>query len=290
MPRRKNATYNPQKTQLLFCESPLDGPTHHYGTPLLAAGNPRHVAAKSVDQSAACSWVFPQFNEKVELRFTSCRSRHCPANKTVPLQPRSREVGHRLPSVVGAFRKSTVQKFPPLAFHDSMATLSTRNSLASLWDFRPMSLIRKQVASSTGLGTFPGHFSEKKQRGCKTQAPPSPVLHNTEPNSIFSPPNIQTPEYNPFWTWKKMQNRSSPRDILEEKMPCSKQHTILCQDFKELNVSSSTPKRMTSNHVLVEDTPEHQYGMRITWRRRQKLMKYLKERGKLKSSEILVKR
>nr|XP_033808312.1 tubby-related protein 3 isoform X2 [Geotrypetes seraphini] len=290
MPRRKNATCNPRKAQLLFHESPRNGPTHQYGTQLPGAENPRHVAAKSIDQSVACSWVSPQFDEPVELCYASCRSQHCPANKTVHLQHQSREANHNLLSVVGGCRKSTVKKFPPLAFQNSMASLGTRNLSASLWDFRLMSRNIKEVASSTGLETSSGHSSEKNQRCNKTQDSPSLVFHNTEINSIFSLPNIQTSENNPFWTCKKMQNRSSQRDMLEERMPYSKQHTMLCQDLKELNVSGSTPERMASMHVLVEDTPEHQYGMRITWRRRQKLMKYLKERGKLKSCEIQVKR
>lgn len=41
--------------------------------------------------------------------------------------------------------------------------------------------------------------------------------------------------------------------------------------------------------VLVADTPEHEYGMKVTWRRRPHIMKYLREQGKLSAADILVK-
>lgn len=51
--------------------------------------------------------------------------------------------------------------------------------------------------------------------------------------------------------------------------------------------AANTPQGI--GQVLAEDTPEHEYGVRVTWRRRQELMKYLKSRGRLKSSQIEVK-
>ncbi|XP_068037899.1 RAD9, HUS1, RAD1-interacting nuclear orphan protein 1 isoform X2 [Anomalospiza imberbis] len=40
--------------------------------------------------------------------------------------------------------------------------------------------------------------------------------------------------------------------------------------------------------VLVTDTPEHEYGIKVTWRRRPHIMKYLREQGKLSAADILV--
>lgn len=41
--------------------------------------------------------------------------------------------------------------------------------------------------------------------------------------------------------------------------------------------------------VLVADTPEHEYGIKVTWRRRPHVMKYLREQGKLSAVDIMVK-
>ncbi|XP_067856180.1 RAD9, HUS1, RAD1-interacting nuclear orphan protein 1 [Heptranchias perlo] len=43
-----------------------------------------------------------------------------------------------------------------------------------------------------------------------------------------------------------------------------------------------------SVEVLVQDTPEHEYGRKATWRRRPHIMKYLKDRGILTSTDVLV--
>ncbi|XP_060695383.1 uncharacterized protein LOC132824725 [Hemiscyllium ocellatum] len=40
--------------------------------------------------------------------------------------------------------------------------------------------------------------------------------------------------------------------------------------------------------VWVQDTPEHEYGLKAIWRRRPDIMQYLKDRGKLTSSDVLV--
>uniref|UniRef100_A0A8C9A1W1 RAD9, HUS1, RAD1-interacting nuclear orphan protein 1 n=1 Tax=Prolemur simus TaxID=1328070 RepID=A0A8C9A1W1_PROSS len=41
--------------------------------------------------------------------------------------------------------------------------------------------------------------------------------------------------------------------------------------------------------IRVKDTPENKHGIKVTWRRRQHLLVYLRERGKLKPENFLVK-
>lgn len=86
---------------------------------------------------------------------------------------------------------------------------------------------------------------------------------------VLTPPDIQTPE-------------SSVR-----KDPIS-------PDRKENSLSSCilgprTPNSPEPGPVLVKDTPEEKYGIKVTWRRRRHLFAYLKERGKLDRSQFLVK-
>ncbi|XP_075066668.1 RAD9, HUS1, RAD1-interacting nuclear orphan protein 1-like [Mixophyes fleayi] len=105
--------------------------------------------------------------------------------------------------------------------------------------------------------------------------PRSPVL-DLSSSKALSPPDIQTPETSPT------QSRLLPPGIAGIQTPVSRGWAEPC-DTPDTSLVDGP------GQVLAEDTPEHEYGVRITWRRRQELMKYLKSRGKLKSSEVLVR-
>lgn len=51
---------------------------------------------------------------------------------------------------------------------------------------------------------------------------------------------------------------------------------------------TGTPKGTEPARVLVEDTPEEKYGLKVTWRRRQQLLAYLQETGRLSRSQVHV--
>lgn len=105
-------------------------------------------------------------------------------------------------------------------------------------------------------------------------SPPSPEERSY--SKTPSPPDIQTPETSP-----------KPDPPLSS---CAAQiQTPLSRSRGDLCDVPDTPLAHSPGRVLAEDTPEHEYGMRPTWRRRQRLMKYLKSRGRLESSQILVK-
>lgn len=55
------------------------------------------------------------------------------------------------------------------------------------------------------------------------------------------------------------------------------------------SLHTSTPESPDPGPVLVKDTPEEKYGVKVTWRRRRNLFTYLQERGKLSNSQFLVK-
>ncbi|XP_030794804.1 RAD9, HUS1, RAD1-interacting nuclear orphan protein 1 isoform X2 [Rhinopithecus roxellana] len=87
---------------------------------------------------------------------------------------------------------------------------------------------------------------------------------------VFIPPDIQTPESS------SVKEVLIPRDQKENSLPSCSLHT-------------GTPDSPEPGPVLVEDTPEDKYGIKVTWRRRQHLLAYLRERGKLSRSQFLVK-
>ncbi|XP_005387183.1 PREDICTED: RAD9, HUS1, RAD1-interacting nuclear orphan protein 1 isoform X2 [Chinchilla lanigera] len=59
------------------------------------------------------------------------------------------------------------------------------------------------------------------------------------------------------------------------------------QEENSFPVYTSTPCSPEPVPVLVEDTPEEKYGVKVTWRRRRHLLAYLRERGKLSGSQFL---
>ncbi|XP_058937400.1 RAD9, HUS1, RAD1-interacting nuclear orphan protein 1 [Kogia breviceps] len=86
---------------------------------------------------------------------------------------------------------------------------------------------------------------------------------------VFIPPDIQSPE-------ASGQGGPIPSEQRENSLPsCS--------------LRTSTPKSPEPGPVLVKDTPEEKYGIKVTWRRRRHLFTYLRERGKLSRSQFLVK-
>ncbi|XP_069807705.1 RAD9, HUS1, RAD1-interacting nuclear orphan protein 1 [Dendropsophus ebraccatus] len=105
--------------------------------------------------------------------------------------------------------------------------------------------------------------TQRRPEQKRTEPIPAPA---SPPAASFSPPDIRTPEPNP----------PPAGEGAEIQTPLSRRWDDPCD--------TQDPGR-----VLAEDTPEHEYGIRPTWRRRQRLMRYLKSRGRLKSSEILVK-
>lgn len=86
---------------------------------------------------------------------------------------------------------------------------------------------------------------------------------------VLLPPDVQTPE-------SLMKGGLIPSEQRENSPPsCS--------------LPTSVPESPEPGPVLVEDTPEEKYGLKVTWRRRRHLFTYLRERGKLSRNQFLVK-
>ncbi|XP_029061786.1 RAD9, HUS1, RAD1-interacting nuclear orphan protein 1 [Monodon monoceros] len=239
MPPRKKRRQISQKPQLLFCQQPLEGPKHCYGSPQLPITHTRQVPSKPVDDSTITSWVSPQFDTTAESWFPVNRKRHC------------RDQARR------SSRQSTSSKFPHLTFESPQSSASSA---------RPgIPLVRD----------CPGQ-PEKDISG-------RPLVPMLSPQScgelsahalqnfpyVFIPPDIQSPE-------SSGQGGPIPSVQRENSLPSCSLHT-------------STPKSPDPGPVLVKDTPEEKYGIKVTWRRRRHLFTYLRERGKLSRNQFLVK-
>lgn len=87
----------------------------------------------------------------------------------------------------------------------------------------------------------------------------------TEVSSVAPPPDVDTP--------KAVEDRSS----------CSYFPTV-----HSLLAQPCTPPHNQPPDILVADTPERDYGLKVTWKRRRGLMMLLKERGHLSDSDVLI--
>lgn len=87
----------------------------------------------------------------------------------------------------------------------------------------------------------------------------------TEVSSIGLPPDVDTPK------------------VIQEGISC-----LSSQSLHLLLPQPCTPPCQQPPDVLVAETPERDYGVKVTWRRRRGLMLLLKDRGHLSDSDVLV--
>ncbi|XP_036723015.1 RAD9, HUS1, RAD1-interacting nuclear orphan protein 1 isoform X1 [Balaenoptera musculus] len=268
MPPRKKCRQISQKPQLLFYQQPLEGPKHCYESPQLPITHTRQVPSKPVDHSTITSWVGHGI---LALTFPLPGFSHCHVetrgrrDKEVSPQfdttaeswfPVNRKHHHR-DQARRSSRKSTSSKFPHLTFESPQSSASSARPGIPLIRDCP-SQPEKDISgrplvpmlSPQSCGELSAH-----------------ALQNFP--YVFIPPDIQSPE-------SSGQGGPIPSEQRENSLPSCSLHT-------------STPKSPEPGPVLVKDTPEDKYGIKVTWRRRRHLFTYLRERGKLSRSQFLVK-
>ncbi|XP_017718473.1 PREDICTED: RAD9, HUS1, RAD1-interacting nuclear orphan protein 1 isoform X2 [Rhinopithecus bieti] len=154
-------------------------------------------------------------------------------------------------------RKSTTSKFPHLTFESPQSSNSETLGIP---------LIRECLSESEKDVSRRPLVSVLSPQSCGDMS--AQALQSLP--YVFIPPDIQTPESS------SVKEELIPRDQKENSLPSCSLHT-------------GTPDSPEPGPVLVEDTPEDKYGIKVTWRRRQHLLAYLRERGKLSRSQFLVK-
>ncbi|XP_018893804.1 RAD9, HUS1, RAD1-interacting nuclear orphan protein 1 isoform X3 [Gorilla gorilla gorilla] len=151
---------------------------------------------------------------------------------------------------------------------------------------------RRQPSQKTPLLFHQQPLEGPKHSCASTQLPithtrqvlSKPIDHSTITSWVS--PDFDTAAGSLFPAYQKHQNRTPESSSVKEE--------LIPQDQKENSLLSCTLHPGTANSpepgpVLVEDTPEDKYGIKVTWRRRQHLLAYLRERGKLSRSQFLVK-
>ncbi|XP_009816694.2 RAD9, HUS1, RAD1-interacting nuclear orphan protein 1 [Gavia stellata] len=265
MPPKKKCPRKARKAELAFLERPREGPVHCYDTALPLAENPRRVPTKPVDQNTSAAWVCPQFETTKSVVLKACQKQH-----RGPHKPQNQDANPSSFHAGGACRRAVACKFPPLTFenpegyavHASDRLNSSRKNTQ-----RSRSQPKKGTAAKATI-----QVNSPENCGEIISLPaPQPV----EPE-VFSPPDVETPQVPSTRNWR-----------CSRTLPQTSSHAWHPEE--ELAFDIDPCGREESAAVLVTDTPEHEYGVKVTWRQRPQLMKYLRERGKLSAADILVK-
>lgn len=283
MPRKKKNSCNARKVPLLFLECPLDGAKHQYEAPLQSARNPKHVPSVPMDQNTSgLQWVSPQFDTTLQLHFPARRKKsHQSGNSS-----HHRSLLNRSSMITA--KKTSVCKFPALAFKDTLTPPQTGRQLGIAASLRKNTDQNGGLLKDMrGLGDLqietpqidhPAGHSVSDKTPSRTDGNNRHPVGGKTPrtssrfpdfDSVFTPPQLRTPDADNHPHQDRVRGSEAWRDVACVLAPSP----------------SDTPPPCDT---LVQDTPEQQYGVKVTWRRRMEVMKFLKDRGKLSNREILV--
>ncbi|XP_052410061.1 RAD9, HUS1, RAD1-interacting nuclear orphan protein 1 [Carassius gibelio] len=278
MPRNshKKRLLKPNKSQLLFVEAPINGPKHEYGPQLRSAIHPKSFISEKQQRSGApcTSWVSPQFNSlktttlsrdgrgrrnnQMATRISNkapvlgfCHTKRAKACKYIPLSFEATPAGsqHQCENI-----RSSRTKNDRLASSDSHSKDLRETPRRTCF---PRKGVERRMA--THVISTSRHSEVSKNVQLHKNGMTGDSVHTPNTSLVPKPLNIETPE---------MPHCSSTP-------PSNVQHLLFPQN------QARTPPRTENSSILVMDTPEKDYGLKVTWRRRKGLMKLLIDRGQL---------
>ncbi|NXX14242.1 RHNO1 protein, partial [Podargus strigoides] len=254
MPPKKNCTRKARRAELVFLEGRRDGPIHCHEPPLPSAENPRRVPTKPIDQHTPAAWVHPQFETTKSVVSKARQKRRGPRN------PQNRGASHSSLHAGGACHRAIACKFPPLPFENSegcAAPASDHPNCSRKDTQRSHSQLNQGAAAEADT-------QMNSPENCR-EILSLPAPHPVEPQ-VFTPPHVETPEAPSVRNWR-----------CDSALPQTSSHAW--HPEKELDFGLDPCGSEEPAAVLVTDTPEEEYGVKVTWRRRPRLMEFLRERG-----------
>ncbi|NWI36373.1 RHNO1 protein, partial [Picathartes gymnocephalus] len=250
MPPKKKVTHKARKAELVFLERPWAGPIHCYETPPHSAENPRRVPTKPVDQNTSAAWVSPQFDTSKSVVLKACQKK-----RGGPHKPYNQGANHSSFHAGGACRGAVACRFPSLTFENpeghAVHPLDDPNRLR-----KNAQCSHNQPKKGTAVNA---NIQVESPENCREPAP-QPVEQ-----AAFIPPDAEATQV-PSLRNGRCSNTLS-------------QNSHVWHPEKELAFGIDPCGRGESASILVTDTPEHEYGVKVTWRRRPHIMKYLREQG-----------
>ncbi|XP_038595148.1 RAD9, HUS1, RAD1-interacting nuclear orphan protein 1 [Micropterus salmoides] len=298
MPRKAVKT---EKPPLLFLERSLCGARLQNVPEVRAALNPKDFFTETQEHNSSTlkSWVSPQFDSSVAA---------------APPARRGRRKCHSATSILDSCsqlsRKNSVCKFPSLLFqtrsrdqsHQPKSTRTkkaTECSAVSDVGNQPLGSCRiKRTVSSAQYSDTPKRQTSSLRKGNGERlsdgaASSSRFLDPPETLSIhvtgIPPDGASTPASNTFST-TEVSSVGPPPDVDTPKVMQEGSSSPSSTPLHLLLPQLCTPPCNQPPDILVADTPERDYGVKVTWRRRRGLMLLLKERGHLSASDTLIHR
>uniref|UniRef100_A0A8C8J7Q7 Uncharacterized protein n=1 Tax=Oncorhynchus tshawytscha TaxID=74940 RepID=A0A8C8J7Q7_ONCTS len=275
MPRktRKTSLPNSEKPSLLFFDPPLDDARYHNVPQVRGVLNPKSFLVEEQRQNSctACSsWVSPQFDQLPPPAPRGRQGRKKSFSATIILD-RSSQLSRK--KVVFASSKPYLfregqQSNLSLQAH-KVGSLSTEYLRTA--ERRRLSEVTPEDAASTSsrcvgvLRTSAANVA----RHCKSpvsycaRTPASATHHTPGTDNVLSPSDVETPEL----------HHDGSSSFLRLPLPASQ---------------PMTPPHTVTSEILATDTPERDYGVKVTWRMRKGLMRLLRDRGYLSSAEALI--
>ncbi|XP_068442450.1 RAD9, HUS1, RAD1-interacting nuclear orphan protein 1 [Clinocottus analis] len=294
MPRKALKT---EKPPLLFLEHPVCGARLQNVPEVRAALNPKEFFTETQNSSALTSWVTPQFDPSVAAALPVKRGRRKCSSATSIVDGCSQ-----------LSRKKSVCTFPSLSFQtrsrdqshqpkSTHAKKSTQSAVVSDTGNQPQKTCRRNtmvsIAQSSdtpkkqttsirkrNVGRLPNDAAYPSRCSEQLKTPSIQVMENC----IISADGVSTPASKEFSATEV----SPPPDVDTPKVTHGGSS---CPPFTSLQLLSAqpcTPPCSQPPDILVADTPERDYGVKVTWRRRRGLMMLLKERGQLSDSDALI--
>ncbi len=206
-------------------------------------------------------------------------------------------------------RKTSVCKFPSLSFqtrsrdqsHQLKSTRSKKaaeSTVVSDAGNQPRGKSKRTVSSAQCVDTPKRQLTSIRKRNVERfsdgaasssrclDPPETPSVQVTERCRIPAD-GASTPAPNEFST-SEVSSVGPPPDVDTPKVI---QEGSSCPSSASLHLLLPQPCTPPCNQppdILVADTPERDYGVKVTWRRRRGLMLLLKERGHLSDSDVLI--
>ncbi|XP_070710195.1 RAD9, HUS1, RAD1-interacting nuclear orphan protein 1 [Pempheris klunzingeri] len=294
MPRKAIKTERPP---LLFQERASCGARLQNVPEVRAALNPKEffTEKQAHDSSASKSWVSPQFDSSLAAAPPARRGRRkCQSATSIldscsqlsrkksvckfpslSFQTRSRDQSHQPKSTRA--KKATESTVVSAAGNQSWGSRQIKRTVSSAQHSdtpqRQLTSIRKRnverlsdgaASSSRCLDkpeTAPVHVRER----CRIPEDDASTPVSNALSSVGPPPDVDTPK------------------VIEEGSSCPPPTSLHL-----LRLRPCTPPPNQPSDILAADTPERDYGVKVTWRRRRGLMLLLKERGHLSESDALI--
>ncbi|XP_034528893.1 RAD9, HUS1, RAD1-interacting nuclear orphan protein 1 isoform X2 [Notolabrus celidotus] len=249
MPRKASRT---DKPSLLFLERTLSGARLQNGPEVRAALNPREFFTETQAHSSSAhkSWTRQGDQTHHPKRTRKKKATESTTGSDVGNQPQG---SLQISKTVSSVKCEETPK-------RQLTTIRKRN----------VERCSDAASSSNRCVEGPEIQSVQATERCVVPAHGASALalndfSTTEVSSIGLPPDVDTPK------------------VIQEGISC-----LSSQSLHLLLPQPCTPPGYQPPDILVADTPERDYGVKVTWRRRRGLMLLLKDRDHLSDSDVLV--